>query len=317
LLALNLKAKTTSALSAGLTGSKMNSTHEQAQCAQSSTFHHISCDSGALGARWHYHDEFEFHYFRSFSGIALVGDYIGELLPNSLFLLAPGMPHSWTGTALQQSQDEEVPADNKAADVMVLVPEASVSGSISVFPELRAIEQMIKDSQFGIEFKNCSEIAEIGELMLGMKKLEGCARLAQFFLILDRLAKCQYQKLSSLRLFNHKESCGSEVLGRSMSYIDEHFKENVTLEVVSKISNMSTAYFCRIFKKTNGVGFLDYVNGLRVRCACELLRETDDPVSSIGYECGYPNISNFNRNFRKYIGKTPSEFRDDWKKASD
>lgn len=287
----------------------MNSAHEQAACEERSTFHNINRDNDAPIKRWHYHDQFELHYFRSFSGVALVGDYVGRLSPDSLFLLAPGVPHSWTGDVSQQGSGDFCSADYRPVAVMNLVTEAIILRAIDVLPELRAIEEMMQDAQFGIEFKNCPEMAGIGELMLGMTSLQGCAKLSQFFLLLDKLTRCQYQALSSVRLFNGKEPCVNEGLGHSMSYINEHFRENVTLEIVSQISNMSTAYFCRVFKKTYGVGFLDYINGLRVRHACKCLRETDDPISSIGYESGFPNISNFNRNFRKFMRNTPSVYR--------
>lgn len=289
----------------------MDSTQEYVLCEESSIFHYVSCDNSLLTKRWHYNVGFELHYFRSFSGIALVGDYAGELSSDSLFLLAPGVPHSWKGDVRRPVSDADRQANNSPIDFMILVPETAVSPSTNAFPELRAIEKMLRDSQFGIEFKNCSEIAKIGQLMLEIKNLEGCAKLGQFFLILDRLARCAYQKLSSLALFQQRDTFSNEALGRSMRYMNEHFKENITLEIVSQISNMSPAYFCRMFKKTYGVGFLNHINSLRIKYACALLRKTDNPISSIGYECGYPNTSNFNRNFRKYMGKSPSGFRHD------
>ncbi|HEA53667.1 hypothetical protein LCGC14_0683820 [marine sediment metagenome] len=286
----------------------MDSKHEILQWDESSTFHHVSCDNATLHKRWHYHEEFEFHYFRSFSGTAFIGNYVGKLAPESLFLLAPCLPHCWTGETTESNVKSE---DDSPADFLVLFPEEVIVGAYALFPELRTIEKMLEDAQFGIEFEHCPEIAEIGELMLGVKALEGCARLSRFFSILDRLTKCQYRKLSSLNLSHGSDPIVHEMLSRAMDYINEHFKENITLERVSEIANMSSAHFCRIFKKTYGIGFIDYVNSLRIEHACELLNNTSNPISSIGYECGYSNISNFNRNFRKYVGKSPSAFRDD------
>lgn len=272
---------------------------------EENTHLHIgSCGSRQLGGGRYYHDEFELHYFHSFSGEASVGDYTGAIRPHSLFLLAPNLPHSWSGGPRDSSVEDRVPAD-----FAVLFPEEAILNVFNLFPELRKLEGMLDDAFHGIEFTGSPEVEEVGRMAIELNQMEGCAKIGRFFAILDKLMKCEYQMLASRKPGLEKDRMPNENLNRALMYLNSNFNESITLEQAAGVANMSASHFCRVFKKTYGIGFVDYMNKLRIEQACELLSRTNRPISSIGYECGFSNISNFNRNFRKYINKAPSEFR--------
>ena len=96
-----------------------------------------------------------------------------------------------------------------------------------------------------------------------------------------------------------REPVANSNMQRALAYIHQHYSESIKLESAAAEANMSASHFCRMFKEVRGVGFVDYLNKLRVKRACEMLATTRRPVSTIGYECGFANLSNFNRNFRK------------------
>ncbi|MEX1227416.1 MAG: AraC family transcriptional regulator [Marinobacter sp.] len=283
----------------------MHPKYELLRWGDEASFHYINCNDNALIKRWHYHEEFELHYFLEFSGESYVGDYVGPVQPKTLFLIAPKLPHSWIRKANADTGQESPPSD-----FLILFSEVMISNAYQIFPELSQLEGMLEDAKFGIEFVNCPNVIEVGKLMMELNnKTEGCAKLVQFFSILDKLMQCDYKKLASSRLIHRKDNTASEALNKALDYINNHFHEGISLESVSEFANMSPSYFSRVFKKCFDIGFLDYVNKLRVEKACLLLTKTDKAISSIGYECGFCNISNFNRNFKKYLNKAPSEFR--------
>ena len=72
---------------------------------------------------------------------------------------------------------------------------------------------------------------------------------------------------------------------------------------------MTEPGFSRYFRKTMGNTFTDFLNGLRIAKACQLLQQTDQYISSICYEVGFRNLANFNRRFASVKGVTPSEYR--------
>ena len=73
--------------------------------------------------------------------------------------------------------------------------------------------------------------------------------------------------------------------------------------------NLNEQYFCRLFKKAIGSSPIEYINEYRIKQAKRLLEESDLPVTEVCMECGYNNLGNFLREFRKYSGMTPLQYR--------
>ena len=93
---------------------------------------------------------------------------------------------------------------------------------------------------------------------------------------------------------------------RAMNFIDDHFTEPITLNDVAEMAYMSPNYFSQYFKKVTGQNFSDYLSGLRIKKAQELLKNSDMSVIDIAMACGFHNMSNFYRMYKKHTGSTPS-----------
>lgn len=94
-----------------------------------------------------------------------------------------------------------------------------------------------------------------------------------------------------------------------LQFISSHYNSSLTLHGLSGQFHMSEGQFCRFFKSQVNMTVIEYLNYYRIGMACDLLRESDSPVSTIALDCGYSNISYFNRMFRKYMHCTPKEYR--------
>jgi YesN/AraC family two-component response regulator len=92
-------------------------------------------------------------------------------------------------------------------------------------------------------------------------------------------------------------------------YITTNYTETITLKDLSKLYFIDEKYLCKLFKKETGMGFVDYINKIRVDNASRLLLNSDAPVNSIAYQVGYSNLSYFNKIFKKLSGYTPKEYR--------
>ena len=84
---------------------------------------------------------------------------------------------------------------------------------------------------------------------------------------------------------------------------------DITLDSLAEAAHMSRSYYSTIFKKLNGVSVWDYITNQRIDKAEQMLETTDIPVIEISENCGFNNISNFNRAFRKITGGTPRDYR--------
>lgn len=101
----------------------------------------------------------------------------------------------------------------------------------------------------------------------------------------------------------------SQKLLESLDYINNHFTEEIKLEVLADMSNISVSHFCRLFKSLTGVTVTGYVQSLRMDEACRLLGATDKNVVEIASDVGYSDMKHFYSVFKKVTGKLPKEFR--------
>ena len=93
-----------------------------------------------------------------------------------------------------------------------------------------------------------------------------------------------------------------------LSYIDEHYADNITLEYAASRMNFSNSLFSRTCKKLMGSHFVTYLNLVRVEQAASQLRSTGKKITDVALSCGFNNIRTFNRVFKDITGYTPSEF---------
>ncbi len=101
----------------------------------------------------------------------------------------------------------------------------------------------------------------------------------------------------------------SEGIARAVSYLDAHFREELTLQQISSIACLSTEYFSRRFKKEVGMNYSEYVLQRRLAEAMKLLRTTDMLVGDVAAAAGMPNVSYFSSVFKKFYGISPNELR--------
>lgn len=99
------------------------------------------------------------------------------------------------------------------------------------------------------------------------------------------------------------------IIRPALEYIAEHFSENITVAQLAASVHLSESYFMNLFRKQVGLSAVEYISHFRIDTACRELIGTKKSVLEIAFDCGYRNISNFNRQFRKITGCSPTEYR--------
>jgi len=99
------------------------------------------------------------------------------------------------------------------------------------------------------------------------------------------------------------------MITRAKSYIGEHQAESLSLDQMAKALNVSTFYFCKMFKKATGLTFTDYLARTRIERAKNLLLNPNVRVSEVAYDCGFISLTHFNRIFKRVVGKSPTDYR--------
>lgn len=101
----------------------------------------------------------------------------------------------------------------------------------------------------------------------------------------------------------------SESVREVLLFISQHYTENINIEYLADMAHLSRSYFMYRFKKVVGISAMEYIIQLRIKLACEMLRNSALPSLDIAFACGFQNLSNFNRQFKKYVGDTPKHYR--------
>lgn len=99
------------------------------------------------------------------------------------------------------------------------------------------------------------------------------------------------------------------VIRPALEYIAEHFSESITVAQLAQVVHLSESYFMNRFRNRVGLSAVEYISHFRIDTACRELIGTKKSVLEIAFDCGFRNISNFNRQFRKITGCSPTEYR--------
>lgn len=114
---------------------------------------------------------------------------------------------------------------------------------------------------------------------------------------------------SSIQIINNGEKETDKALHTAITYINENFKNNITLNDLAQLLHLNPSYFSKKFKAANGLGFKEYLNNVRISYSEKLLLETSMSITEIAFECGYDNSNYFGDTFKKINGVSPSAFR--------
>ena len=120
----------------------------------------------------------------------------------------------------------------------------------------------------------------------------------------------QHLAMVSNQVFIQRENAEPPVIAKARAYIQEHQTEDLSLTQVARAVNMSSFYFCKMFKKIAGINFTDYVARIRIEKSKNLLLNPNLRVSEIAFEVGFQSLTHFNRVFKKILGQSPTTYRE-------
>jgi AraC-like DNA-binding protein/quercetin dioxygenase-like cupin family protein len=251
---------------------------------------------------WHFHDEYELILVQKSSGYRMVGDNLKPLAPGDLVFIGPNLPHIWQNDARGLGGGTRVHA-------VLIQFEEKFLGDWLRLPALAPVCQLLKRTALGLEVTGHTR-HHVAEMMVGMSKLRGLSRIAQFLLILDVLARShECRQISSPGFTNLGNPFNQARMNLVFQFINEHLDQAISLPQVAELVHLSAGAFSRFFHVHTGKAFPAFVNELRIGRACRLLMETELHMTEIAKACGFTNLSNFNRQFLRLKRLTPRAFR--------
>jgi AraC-like DNA-binding protein len=174
---------------------------------------------------------------------------------------------------------------------------------------LKPIREMFQNANRGILFSE-QTTRMAAERLKQMSKNRGFDSFLKFqSLLYDLAISREQQLLTNISFQKNDDFFNSGRIEKVYNFVRDNYNNRIMLKDAANLLNMSIVSFSRLIKQRTGKSFVDFVNEIRLGYATRMLIETSKSISEVCYECGFNNISNFNRTFKKKQSCTPSEFR--------
>lgn len=255
----------------------------------------------------HSHKEFELNFVEHATGVKrIVGDSSEIIGDYDLVLIAnPDLEHVWEQNNCTSKRIREI--------TIQFVP-AFINGLIDK-NQFDSIRRMLEKAQNGISFP-LDAIMKTYSLIDKLPEVKGFYAVVHFLTLLYELSLFtdQAKSLSSSAFARIEVHSDSRRVQKVQNYIGKHYKEEIRLGQLAEMVGMTEVSFSRFFKLRTGKNLSDYIIDLRLGHATRLLVDSTMGIAEICYECGFNNLSNFNRIFKKKKNCSPKEFRDNYRK---
>ena len=247
---------------------------------------------------WHFHPEYEIVYVETPAGFRHIGDHISKYEDSDLALIGPNIPHLNFDYGVKTTVET----------VVVQMKEDFLGKDFFSLPEMTAIKALFEKAKSGLAFYGESK-------KLAGEKLKQLTSLSHFKQLLTLLDVFQLLAQSNEVQMLHAKPIASASLLKEQQrihkvyhFIETNYQREIDVNEVAELCHLTTAAFCRYFKKSTHYTFTDFLNHFRINQSKKILMQ-DKTVTEACYESGFENISYFNKTFKKFTGENPSLFR--------
>jgi len=250
---------------------------------------------------WHYHPEIELVYVEADAGIRHVGTHISTYTQSDLVFIGGNIPHLNFDYRLRSDYHQ----------IVIQLRADFLGEALNTSPEFAGINRLFKQAGHGIAFSGETKALVAGRLkqLSGLSSYRQLMELIDIFNLLAQSAEAE--------LLNTDQSSKGFILkdklrmGAIYEYIDANYHKKPDVNIVAGKVNLTTAAFCRYFKRQTNMTFTDFVNQYRVERAKNLLMQGKN-ITETCYAIGFESLSYFNKLFNSIVGQNPSAFSSNW-----
>ena len=257
----------------------------------------------------HNHSVYELNFVENAKGVRrIVGDSQEVIGDYDLCLItSPDLEHVWEQNECHSDDIREITVqfDFSMSDETIFGrnPYASIT-------------RMMQEAKKGLSFPLQAIMKVYGMLDTLSSVKDGFYAVQQFLTILYELSRCENARtLASSSYAKVTVEDDSRRILKVKNFISKNYMDELRLPELASLAGMSSSAFSRFFKLHTGRNISEYIIDLRLGYAARMLVDTAKSISEIGFDCGFNNLSNFNRIFKKKKGCSPSEFRESYHKT--
>ena len=253
-----------------------------------------------LRQAWHYHPEIEICLTRESFGKRFVGNQISDYAQGDLVMFGSNLPHGFT-------------TDKKCTQVVIQMDASFLGTDFLEKPELRKVRALFQFARRGLDFGEQTK-QDAKKVIKKMMKTQGFRQMIRLFELLHLLAEAQdVTPICSEEYSLDLDATHLNRLKAVYEYILVNYQTELSIAAAANQINMTEAAFYKFIKKHTKKTFTEIVNEFRINLATKLLMTTDKSISEICFDCGYNNLSYFNRRFKDIVGQTPGVFKQNYR----
>ena len=278
----------------------MKAHYEKIIPLESSSFNAYSYEKEEFDNPWHYHPEYELTYILSSKGVRYTGNTFENFEEDDFVLLGPNVPHCWKNTGDQTGQ---------ASAIVVHFNRDLLGNEWTRMPEFLNIRKLLELSEEGVKFDH-NVASRLKQKVQGLLSDGPFHKIISLLEILHELSHgvnfktlCDRTVHTKLNLKDH------ERINCIYQFVRAKYREKISLADIANEVSMGRESFSRFFSNTMSKPFFSFLNEYRINAACKLLIESDSQVTQICYACGFESLPFFYRQFKKYKGISPYQYR--------
>jgi AraC-like DNA-binding protein len=247
---------------------------------------------------WHFHPEYEIVYVEAEKGFRHIGDHISKYEGSDLAFIGPNIPH------LNFDYGVKTTADT----VVIQMNENFLGNEFLLLPEIAEIKNLFEKAKTGIAFYGKTKHL-VGEKLKQLPSLSPFDQLISLLQVFNLLAQShEIEMLDAKPISSTSVLKEQQRLQQVYHYIEMNYQRKINVNDVAADCHLTTAAFCRYFKKLTHYTFTDFLNHYRINQSKKLLMQ-DCSVTEACYQSGFENISYFNKIFKKLTGNNPSIYK--------
>ena len=252
----------------------------------------------------HFHEEFELNFIQNAAGAKrVIGDHVSEIEDLELVLVGSNLQHGWFTHNCKGKKIHEITIQFHRD----LFDEKFLQRN-----QMSFIKVLFQRAARGVLFSRETSLSIVPRI-INLTQKSGFDSVLELMSILHDLSTSRNFHTLSDASFNKEPSYyNSRRIEKIMEYVNKNFGQNISLSDAAKIAGMTEVSLSRFFKVRTGKTFIDALNDIRLGHATRMLIDTTQSVNEIAYKCGFNNMSNFNRIFKKKKESTPKEFRNSY-----
>ena len=247
----------------------------------------------------HWQDSMELVYIKRGSGLVQTGAQVCTAQSGDIFVLTPG-----TLYAIRQAESCTMEYENIIFDVELLGGAEDLCAEKYLLPlqsgRLALPEHITPDEAWYPQAADCLKEAE---------EANRCKQFGYELCIKGALLRFLALLIAQSKALPPAEKASTQRLRAVLQWISAHYSEPVCVADAAALCQCSPNHFMRWFRQMTGQTFIIFLREYRLNAAAEALRTTEDTILSISEQCGFENLSYFNREFKAHFGMTPREYR--------